>query len=149
MTDIIEKPIYTADVTVKGGRAGHAVSSDGLIDLDLARPGEAHATNPEQLLAAGWGACFQAALAVASRGTGIKVTDSVVKVRITLGAKADGVYALAAEILVHLPYATLAEAQEIADKTHTICPYSRATAGNIEATVSVVPELELYPRASA
>jgi osmotically inducible protein OsmC len=144
MTDIIETPIYTADVTVEGGRGGRAVSSDGLIDLPLARPGQGGATNPEQLLAAGWGACFQSALAVAAKGTGIVASGGVVKVSVTLGAKSDGVYALSADIQVHLPKASLEDAQQLVEKTHTVCPYSRATAGNIAVTLSAVPDLTMF-----
>jgi Ohr subfamily peroxiredoxin len=145
MTDIISKELYTADVTVEGGRGGgRAVSSDGQLKLPLARPGEGTATNPEQLLAAGWGACFQSALAVAARGTGIKATGGVVKVSVTLGVKEDGVYALKSNIQVFLPEATIEDAQQLAKKTHLVCPYSRATAGNIEVSVTAVPELEMF-----
>lgn len=149
MTDIITTELYTAEVTVQGGRGGRAVSSDGFIDLPLARPGQGSATNPEQLLAAGWGACFQSALAVAARGTGVDVRDSVVGVRITLGSMDDGVYALKGAILVHLPNASLADAAQLAEKTHTICPYSRATAGNIDVSVRAVPDLRPFASEAA
>lgn len=144
MTDTIDQEIYTANVTVRGGRAGRAVSDDGFIDLPLARPGQGTATNPEQLLAAGWGACFQSALGVAAKGTGISTRDSVVHVRVTLGAMTSGTYALKSAIKVYLPGVDLDEAQTLVEKTHTICPYSRATAGNIESTVHAVDELSMY-----
>lgn len=141
MTDVIDTEIYTTEVIVEGGRAGRALSSDGVLDLPLARPGQGHATNPEQLLAAGWGACFQSALGVAARGTGIKTTGSKVMVTVTLGSESDGTYALKASIAVYLPEASVEEAQALALKTHTVCPYSKATSGNIEVDVSAVPEM--------
>ena len=144
MTDRIDQDIYTADVRVTGGRGGRAVSDDGLIDVPLARPGQGTATNPEQLMAAGWGACFQSALAVAAKGTGIPTRDSVVRVRVTLGSMASGIYAIKSAIAVHLPGVDLDEAQRLVDRTHTICPYSRATAGNIETTVTAVDESSVH-----
>lgn len=144
MTDIISKSIYTAHVSVQGGRAGRARSDDGHIDLPLARPGQGTATNPEQLLAAGWGACFQSALAVAAKGSDIDVRDSVVEVAVTLGAMESGVYAVKAAIEVYLPHAALEKAQRLVERTHEICPYSRATRGNIEATVRAVGHLGMY-----
>lgn len=144
MPDVIDTEIYTTKVTVDGGRGGRAVSSDGVIDLPLARPGQGKATNPEQLLAAGWGACFQSALTVAARGTAISTTGSRVMVTITLGTKTDGVYALKADIAVHLPKASLEDTQSLAEKTHRVCPYSRATSGNIEVSVNAVPEIEMF-----
>jgi len=138
MTRIIAKPIYTAHVSATGGRAGRATSSDGILDLELSRPGDGKATNPEQLLAAGWSACFQSAMAATFRRE-IDTSASLVTVDVTLGNEEDGSYALAAVIQVAIPDLPLERVQELADITHTVCPYSKATAGNIEVTVRAVP----------
>lgn len=146
MTDTVEKEMYTARVSTSGGRGGRAASDDGLIDFPLARPGQGTATNPEQLLAAGWGACFQSALEVVAKGTGVSAEDSVVCVHVTLGATSSGLYALKSRIEAYLPGVEIDVAQQLVEKTHAICPYSLATRGNIEATVSAVTELEMYGR---
>lgn len=136
MSHIIAKEIYTTEVTTTGGRAGRAQSDDGLLDLALARPGSGRATNPEQLLAAGWSACFQSALQFVANGKGVDASASVVKAQITLGTEADGGFALKAELAVAIPNLPLETVRALADDAHQVCPYSKATRGNIEVEIS-------------
>jgi Ohr subfamily peroxiredoxin len=132
-------PKYTATVTSTGGREGHAVSDDGILDVQLRRPklqGTNDGTNPEQLFAAAWAACFQGALNAATRGTDIDVSQSTVTVHVAMGPAAEaGGYGLAGKIEVAIPGLPLEKVQELADTAHAGCPYSRATQGNIEVEV--------------
>lgn len=134
------KPSYATTVTVTGGRQGHAVSDDGVLDVQLRRPktnGVSVGTNPEQLFAAAWGACFQSALMAVAREAGEDVSESVVTVEVSQGPDADGGYGLAAKIMVKIPGLERAKAQALADAAHEVCPYSRATRGNIPVEVEV------------
>jgi len=135
---VIVKELYTAEVRTTGGRAGHTTSSDGILDLDLARPGSSRGTNPEQLLAAGWSACFQSALAHAGRTRGIDTSASMVTAKVTLGNEADGGYALKASLRIQIPGIELQIAQELVEEAHRTCPYSKATRGNIDASVEAI-----------
>jgi osmotically inducible protein OsmC len=101
----IEK-MYATTVTVTGGREGHAVSDDGVLDVQLRRPklsGVSEGTNPEQLLAAAWGGCFQSALMAIARKSGADVSGSVVRVEVAQGPDSQGGYGLAATITVDIP----------------------------------------------
>src|SRR3954453_3608863 len=123
-------PTYTATVTVTGGRAGHAVSDDGVLDVQLRRPkvrGENEGTNPEQLFAAAWGACYQSALISVGRDAGIDTAQSTVTVRIGVGPDEGGGYGLVARIEIAIPGVDREEVQRLADGAHRLCPYSRAT----------------------
>jgi Ohr subfamily peroxiredoxin len=134
-------PKYATTVAVTGGREGHAVSDDGVLDVQLRRPktnGVSEGTNPEQLFAAAWGGCFQSALIAVARGTGEDASRSVVKVEIAQGPDAEGGYGLAATITVSVPGLGRARVQELAEGAHGMCPYSKATRGNIEVRVSAV-----------
>ncbi len=135
MPAIIDKARYTTIVTTTGGRAGRATSDDGLLDLALARPGSGRATNPEQLLAAGWSACFQSALQHVATARGVDAAASTVRAKVTLGTEADGGFALQATLSVSIPGQTLEAVQALADEAHGVCPYSKATRGNIEVDV--------------
>jgi Ohr subfamily peroxiredoxin len=133
-------PVYTASVNVTGGRQdGKAVSDDGVLDIRLAPPGSKRgnpATNPEQLFAAGYAACYQAALMGAAREAGLDASASTVKSEVTLGREgADGPYGLAVTLTVSIPGLDRSKVQELADKADETCPYSRATRGNIEVTI--------------
>lgn len=132
--------IYEISATAVGGREGHVKSADGLIDLDMERPGaiggKSGATNPETLFAAGWAACFGSAVAFAARLAHLKAGEISVTVKITLGKTEEGNFQLAADIEATIPEVTAEEAAEIVAKAETICPYSRATKGNIEVHVS-------------
>lgn len=133
-------PKYTTSVVATGGREGHAVSDDGVLDVQLRRPktnGTNEGTNPEQLFAAAWAGCYQSALLGAARETGDDAADSRVTVEVSQGPDADGGYGIAARIMVELPGVTSERAQQLADAAHQGCPYSRATRGNIEVEVQV------------
>lgn len=134
-------PRYSTTVTVTGGREGHAVSDDGVLDVQLRRPktdGPNEGTNPEQLFAAAWGACFQGALLAVGRQNDVDVSDSTVKVEVALGTDPEGGFGLAAKIMVDIPGVDREKAQELVNAAHAMCPYSKATRGNIDVEVLVV-----------
>jgi Ohr subfamily peroxiredoxin len=133
------EPKYTTSVTVSGGRQGHAVSDDGVLDVQLRVPkrnGVSDGTNPEQLFAAAWAGCFGSALNYVAGQAGIDAADSTVRVEISQGA--GGGYGLSARIFVAIPGADEAKGQELAEAAHEVCPYSSATRGNIPVEVSAV-----------
>ena len=140
MTTSLIKPLYTARATATGGRAGHAVSDDGVLDLDLKPPAEmggpGGATNPEQLFAAGYAACFQSALAVVGRRQGVDTSDSRVEADVSIGTIPGGGYGLAVALRVSIPGADAETTAALAEAAHQVCPYSNATRGNIDVTVS-------------
>jgi Ohr subfamily peroxiredoxin len=132
---------YTAEAVNTGGRKGHVKSSDGLLDFDVAMPkeigGEGGKTNPEQLFAAGYAACFGGALAAVAGKTSLK--DSEITAKVHLGNYGPGSFGLAVDLFVKIPKAeSLEDAQKLADAAHEVCPYSKATRGNIEVTVKAI-----------
>jgi Ohr subfamily peroxiredoxin len=134
-----KEPKYSTSVTMSGGRQGHAVSDDGVLDVQLRVPkrnGVSEGTNPEQLVAAAWAGCFGSSLNYVANQAGIDATNSTVKVEIALGV--DGGYGLGANIAVSIPGIEAAKAQELSDAAHQICPYSQATRGNIPVEVTAV-----------
>ncbi|WP_437358130.1 organic hydroperoxide resistance protein [Inquilinus limosus] len=135
----IEKVLYTGKTHTTGGRDGMARSSDGRLDIKLSPPGgPGTGTNPEQLFAAGWSACFIGAMGRAA--TEMKVAlpaDRAVDAEVDLGTT-DGAFFLQARLNVSLPGLGRETAQAIVEKAHQICPYSKATRGNIDVTLSVV-----------
>ena len=134
-------PKYATTVTVTGGREGHAESEDGVLNVQLRRPkksGVSDGTNPEQLFAAAWGGCYQSALIAEARERGLDATGSTVRVEIAQGPDSDGGYGLAARIAVDVPGMDTAKVEELATAAHARCPYSKATRGNIEVTISAV-----------
>lgn len=139
------KALYTAEALATGeGRDGHGRSSDGRLDFDLAIPkemgGSGDGTNPEQLFAVGYAACFHSALRLVARQEKVDVTDSTVGVRVSIGQLDNGGFGLAVELEVALPNVDEKTAQEIADKAQQVCPYSIATRGNIDVTVTVTDD---------
>jgi lipoyl-dependent peroxiredoxin len=136
----LTKVAYTTSATAVGGRAGHVKSADGVIDLDLAQPGTASTptANPETLFAAGYSACFQGALANRAKTQDIDTSASTVTANVSFGPSEDGGFGIAVALEVHVPDLDLAKAQELADLAHQFCPYSKATRGNIEVTVTAV-----------
>jgi lipoyl-dependent peroxiredoxin len=132
---------YTAVAINTGGRKGHVKTDDGLLDFDVTMPkeigGEGGKTNPEQLFAAGYAACFGGALgAVAGK---VSLRDSEIKTKVHLGNYGPGSFGLAVDIEVKIPHASsLEEAQKLVDAAHQACPYSKATRGNIEVNVKAV-----------
>jgi Ohr subfamily peroxiredoxin len=133
--------LYTAEATVTGGRQGHVRSSDGVIDLDLAMPkglgGPGGAkSNPEQLFAACYAACFQGALFAVARGEGTDVRGSTVTGRVGIGRDETG-FGIQVELIVSVPGVDRARAEALVHKAHEMCPYSKATRGNVEVTLTV------------
>ncbi|RAL24223.1 organic hydroperoxide resistance protein [Thermoflavimicrobium daqui] len=137
------EPLYTATVTATGGRNGRVVSSDGLINLDVRMPkglggsGE-KATNPEQLFAAGYAACFDGALNLVARTKRIKIQDTEVTAHVSIGKDQNGGLQLAVKLDVKVPGVDEKVAHELVEAAHQVCPYSKAVKGNIEVTLNVV-----------
>ncbi|WP_219636098.1 Ohr family peroxiredoxin [Streptomyces sp. AJS327] len=134
-------PVYTATVDVRGGRAGRARSRTGALDLALSRPADRAAddtgTDPEELFAAGYAACFGAALGVAERRQRATLGPVTVTASVTLGTRPGGRYALAVRLRVDAPDCPQPVLEELVALTHTICPYSGAVRGNIEVATEV------------
>lgn len=134
MTAQLEKVIYTAQTRTTGGRDGRGQTTDGSLDLPLSPPGSGRpGTNPEQLFAIGWSACFIGAMRRAGQTLEIRVPgDVAVAAEVSLGNTADGGFALAAQLTVELPGLSAEDKQRLVDAAHQLCPYSKATRGNIE-----------------
>ncbi len=135
--------IYTtAAPSSGGGRDGKVSTPDGLLDQDLKMPpalgGPGGATNPEQLFAAGYAACFHSALRFVGGAQKLDMSDSEVSATVGIGLNDAGGFGLAVELDVSLPNLDEASAKAIVDKAHEVCPYSNATRGNIEVTLTVV-----------
>jgi len=135
--------LYTAEVTATGGRRGHVSSSDGVLDMALSLPeglgGEKGKTNPEQLFAAGYAACFQSALLVVAGKHHERLDPaSTVKADVDLLKSDDGAYALGVKLTVDLKGVDKEKAQQMVEEAHQICPYSVGTRGNIEVDLEVV-----------
>ena len=135
--------LYTATATATGdGRNGHATSDDGILDVDLRTPkelgGAGGATNPEQLFAAGYAACFHSAIKVVAGREKLDVSGTEVSASVGLGMNAEGGFNIAVELDVHAPALDRAAAEALVAKAHEVCPYSNATRGNVEVTLTVV-----------
>ena len=135
-----DKVLYTAEATSTGdGRSGHVVSSDHRLDLDLARPaemgGDGNGTNPEQLFAAGYSACFHSALRLVARRAGVDPGESSVTAQVGIGPDGDA-FGLVATLVIHIPGLEREQTRQLAEAAHQVCPYSRATRGNIEVTLT-------------
>jgi osmotically inducible protein OsmC len=134
----MSKVLYSAEAHVTGGRAnGHGVTRDGALDVFLRAPkemgGSGGGTNPEQLFAVGYAACFEAALGGAARRAKQELGDLAIDSKVSLVASGDGTYKLAVTLDVHLPSIASPEtAADLVRAAHQICPYSNATRGNIE-----------------
>jgi Ohr subfamily peroxiredoxin len=135
------KTLYTAEATVTGGRAeGHGVSTDGALDVQLRMPsemgGEGGGTNPEQLFAVGFAACFEGALGVVGRREKLEVGDVSIDSKVSLTPEDRG-FRLGVELDVTLPSVDdAAKAAEIVAAAHQVCPYSNATRGNIDVKLT-------------
>jgi osmotically inducible protein OsmC len=138
------KIYYTASTTATGeGREnGHVRSSDGLIDVDIAAPvelgGKGGATNPEQLFAAGYSACFLNALRRVARRASADVDGTEVTAEVGIGPAGEGAFGLAVTLKVTMPAVDQARAEELVAAAHRVCPYSNATRGNIDVLLEVV-----------
>jgi osmotically inducible protein OsmC len=136
------KILYTAEASVIGGREGHARSSDGRLDVDLDIPHEmggagGPGTNPEQLFAAGFGACFESALMAAARREKKEIGRVVITNRVGIGPTGGGRMGLAVEMRIQIPGVECAEAEALVQLADEICPYSNATRGNIPVQLIV------------
>lgn len=132
---------YTGDATVRGARHGRAESSDGKLKVDLSAPkamggDDGAGTNPEQLFAAAWGACFGGALEYIARQRGMDVSDAEITTRIGVGPSDSGAFGLTAEMSITLPSLSKAEAEELVAAADQACPYSNAVRGNVEAKIT-------------
>jgi lipoyl-dependent peroxiredoxin len=135
--------LYTATATATGdGRNGHTASDDGILDVDVRIPvemgGPGGATNPEQLFAAGYAACFHSALKVVAGADKQGVEGSEVSASVGIGTNDSGGFGLAVELDVSLPNLDAEAAEALVARAHEVCPYSNATRGNVDVTLRVV-----------
>jgi osmotically inducible protein OsmC len=135
------KKLYTAEAHVTGGRiAGHGRTSDGVLEVDLRTPpemgGEEPGTNPEQLFAVGYAACFEGALAAVARRGKLEVGDVEIDSKVDLVTGEDRSFTIAVELAVTLPSVEDDQALELVEAAHRVCPYSNATRGNIDVKLS-------------
>jgi Ohr subfamily peroxiredoxin len=142
MVTEVKEILYTAEATAEGGRVGHVRTSDGKLDLDLSRPAgfkgdDGPGTNPEQLFAAGYAACFQNAMQSVAKVKDLDVTGNKVTAHVSIGSVDPTGYGLAVELVVELPTLDQQTAEQLAASGHKMCPYSRATRGNIEVDITV------------
>src|SRR5262245_10921836 len=134
------KVLYTAKVHTTGGREGASRSDDGRLDVALSRPGaKGTGTNPEQLFAAGWSACFEGAMAVAAREMKIALpADTAIDAEVDLNLAGETDYFVSARLAVSVPGVARDVAQALVDRAHALCPYSKATRGNIDVAITLV-----------
>lgn len=140
----IEKidPLYTAVATAENGRDGRVSTDDEKLDVVVNPPkemgGSGAGTNPEQLFAAGYSACFQSALGVVARREKADISGSTVTAKVSIGKTEAGGFGLEVELSASIPNVDAATAQDLLEKAHQVCPYSNATRGNIKVGLSVV-----------
>jgi osmotically inducible protein OsmC len=138
------KTLYTAEATAHGGRAGRTTTSDGNLDVqlsvpvELGGPGTPGTTNPEQLFAAGYAACFHSAVKRVAAHRQLPADASSVTARVGLGPAGSGGFGLSVELGVRLPDVSFEDAERVVARAHEICPYSNATRGNITVEVRVL-----------
>jgi Ohr subfamily peroxiredoxin len=142
MSSQLTKVLYTAEAAAEGGRQGHAQTSDGRLDLELSIPDTmggdgGPGTNPEQLFAAGYAACFQSALLGVARGRKLDLDRSRIVSRVGIGPTGEGGFGLQVSLDLHAPEVSDELASELMRRAHERCPYSNATRGNIEVTLMV------------
>lgn len=138
----LKRSLYTASATTSGGRAGHVQSSDGVLDLDLAMPKEmggdgGSGTNPEQLFAAGYSACFENALRMIASNEEVELSGTEITANVEIGPVSGGGFGLAVELIGRIPGASHEQARSLMERAHESCPYSKAIAGNIDVSLVV------------
>lgn len=136
------KVLYTAEATVTGGREGHGRTSDGRLEVDFDIPTEMSGTggpgtNPEQLFATGWAACFQSSMQRFATPLKLDLTGTRITARIGIGTLSSGGLGLTAALDFDAPQLDRADAIKLMERAHETCPYSRATRGNVPVTLSV------------
>ncbi|MBZ6228893.1 organic hydroperoxide resistance protein [Streptomyces olivaceus] len=131
--------LYTAVATAENGRDGRVATDDGKLDVVVNPPremgGNGAGTNPEQLFAAGYSACFQGALGVVARQEGADVSGSTVTAKVGIGKNDDG-FGVVVEISAQIPAVDAATARSLVEKAHQVCPYSKATRGDVTVTLA-------------
>lgn len=138
----LEKVVYRAQATATGGRDGRAVSSDGVLDVKLTTPtemgGAGGGANPEQLFAAGYSACFLGALKLVASREKVELPDNTsIEGSVGLGPIPNG-FGIEVELKIAVPGMERGKVQELVDKAHIVCPYSNATRGNVDVTLTLV-----------
>jgi lipoyl-dependent peroxiredoxin len=136
------KTLYTAEAVVQGGREGHGRTSDGRLEVDLSVPEDmggkgGTGTNPEQLFAVGYAACFQSALLNVANGRKLDASDSQITSRVGLGPTGHGGLILSVALDLHAPQLSPADAADLMARADQLCPYSNATRGNIDVNLTV------------
>jgi osmotically inducible protein OsmC len=135
------KILYTASATATGGRNGHVKSSDGLLNMDLAMPpemgGKGGATNPEQMFAGGFAACFLNAMEYIARQKKIETGGATVTGKVGVGPNDTGAFGLTVELDVTVPALAQTDAEALTNDAHKVCPYSNAVKGNIDVKLVV------------
>jgi lipoyl-dependent peroxiredoxin len=139
---MITKILYRSEATAQGGRGGHVRTSDGRLDLPLDVPAEmggpgGPGTNPEQLFAAGYAACFQSALMRVAAEHRLAIPRSKLTAQVGIGPASEGGFGLTLELDLEAPGLDRAKATTLMEQAHELCPYSRATRGNIDVSLSV------------
>lgn len=139
----LEKVVYTAKAKATGGREGRATSSDGVLDVKLGLPKEmggagGEVTNPEQLFAAGYSACFLGAMKFVSGRDKIAIAkDAFIEAEVGIGPIPTG-FGIEVKLNIHLEGMEAAEAKKLVDAAHIVCPYSNATRGNVDVTLNII-----------
>jgi lipoyl-dependent peroxiredoxin len=138
----VAKVLYTAEATIEGGRAGHGRTSDGRLAIELSVPevmggAGGPGTNPEQLFALGYGACFQSSVMAVAQGHGFDVSDSRITARVGIGPTGHGGFGIEVALDLHAPQLSFADAATLMARGDLRCPYSNATRGNIQVTLTV------------
>ncbi len=141
MTSSPQKIVYTASARSVGGRDGHSETADGTLAVDLSTPkemgGTGAGTNPEELFALGYSACFNSSMALLAPRAGLDVSAAEVVANVGFGPDASS-YAFAIELTVKIPGVDQVRTQELAEAAHAICPYSKAILGNVPVTLTAV-----------
>lgn len=136
-----ENIAYTAKAEITGGRDGRGSTDDNMVDVSLRTPeeqgGPGGGTNPEQLFAIGYGACFQGAMGLAGKEIDVDTSDSVVNTEVGIGKEGES-FGLSVKLNVSIPGVDKETAQKVVDRAHELCPYSKATRGNIPVEVTAV-----------
>jgi Ohr subfamily peroxiredoxin len=136
------KILYTTEAVVEGGRAGRGRTVDGRLTVQLSVPKEmggdgGPGTNPEELFAVGYAACFQSALLSVARGRKLDAADSTITSQVGIGPTGHGGFGLAVSLDLHAPHVSRVDAEELMHRAHELCPYSNATRGNIDVVLRV------------
>jgi Ohr subfamily peroxiredoxin len=142
MSVTLDKVLYTAEAVVEGGREGHGRTSDGRLDVKLSIPESmggdgGEGTNPEELFAVGYAACFQSALLGVARGRKLDPSDSRIRSTVGIGPTGQGGFTLQVSLDLHAPRISREDATELMARAHERCPYSNATRGNIDVSLMV------------